>query len=84
MLKQKVVEFIRVVHIVSERVNTQSPEYVNIQNNMANLIERETKRIENNLLNVGSITTQYLMYLFNGLIPLFICYMNKFIANKGS
>jgi hypothetical protein len=80
-LKPTVVEFLRCIHIQSEKQQSSSgsvsSEMAQSQRELSIFFESETSKLSK--LTPGSFDQLYVNYFFDSLLNLIICYYNKFL-----
>lgn len=79
LLKIQLLEFIRLVHITSEKKNPSSFEMTKFHYEFQLLIELETRRLEK-IQRGTPYKQEYLNYLIEGVIPLLLSYHERILS----
>lgn len=77
LLKPKILDFIRYVHIISEKVSA-SNEILHCQAELIQFIQFEQKRLEQT--SKDQYEEEYLCYLFENVLPFIIIYYDKYLS----
>lgn len=77
LLKPHLLEFMRKVHITSESVISAQSEMITQQKEIANFFDKEGIKV--NCIVPGKFSPEYVVYLFDYLVPFLLDYYKKFV-----